>query len=96
MALKGMKTAKKMATPLLVLCEKDLSLGRALDRLKQKFQIDERMIEGLHKLYKFASDVSGIRHGNNKVPMEISFAEAKLMLLICSSLINYLSSFVKK
>jgi len=54
--------------------------------------IPESLKQVLHKLYGFASNEGGIRHGKKIGDMyNPSFAEAKLILAICTSIVNYLT-----
>jgi hypothetical protein len=54
-------------------------------------------VEGFARLYKFASDAQGIRHGfkPGEDPDALSIAEARLFVIICSEYIRYLSEFLK-
>lgn len=67
-----------------------LTLGKAADQLFSKIDVDEHLRDAIKNLYKYASDSNGIRHGNNKEKSEITFDEAKLILVICSAVINFL------
>jgi hypothetical protein len=62
------------------------TLGEALKDIK----IHPALKESLKKLYGFASDEGGIRHANKKKSNPISEHEAKLILVISHSIINYL------
>ncbi len=45
--------------------------------------------EGLLKLYRYASDEQGIRHPILEKD-NVTFYDAKFMLVLCSALVNYL------
>lgn len=48
---------------------------------------------GIAKLYGFAGDEAGIRHGTTKDPvMNITQADAKFFLVLCTGFINYINS----
>ena len=42
------------------------------------------------KLYGYASDKGGIRHAEGLFESDVTFEEAKFMLVSCSAFINYL------
>lgn len=69
-----------------------LTLGNAISQLSDKKIIDENLKTAIKSLYKYASETNGIRHGNNKDNGSVTFDDAKLILLICSSTINYFCS----
>lgn len=69
-----------------------LTLGKAADQLFSKIDIDEHLRDAIKSLYKYASDSNGIRHGNNKEKKNVGFDEAKLVLVLCSAVINFLFS----
>ena len=41
-------------------------------------------------LYGYASDEGGVRHGEGEVESTVTFEEAKLMMVTCSAIVNYL------
>ena len=71
-----------------------LTLTNALGQICDKIHIDINLKESIKNLYKYTNEVNGIRHGNNKNSDEISFDEAKYVLLICSATINYFSTLI--
>ena len=71
-----------------------LTLTNALGQICDKIHIDINLKESIKNLYKYTNEVNGIRHGNNKDSDEISFDEAKYVLLICSATINYFSTLI--
>jgi hypothetical protein len=68
------------------------TLGKALNRMENQKIIDlhPTLYEVGHKLYGYASDCGGIRHGESDPNCNVNFEDAKFMLLCCSSYINYL------
>ncbi len=70
--------------------KKKATLGDAIKALKDKgIHIHSAMIEAFSKLYGYASDEPGIRHGSidfTNAPAE----DAKFMLVSCSAFVNYL------
>ena len=71
------------------------TLGSLVSKLEQTYCIHPALTESIKKLYGFASDESGVRHGNNGAIHNVTFAEANLVLIICSGLINYFVSITK-
>jgi hypothetical protein len=71
--------------------EPKLELGKALKLLEQKggFSIHAALREGFSKLYGWTSDDQGIRHALMDEP-NLTFHDAKYMLVSCSAFINYL------
>ena len=61
-------------------------LGKALD----KFDLHPALREGIKKLYGYASDEKGIRHGGTKLS-DVKETEAELMLTICASVMVFLA-----
>ena len=44
------------------------------------------------KLYSYTNDKGGVRHADGLFVSEVSFEEAKFMLVSCSAFVNYLIS----
>ncbi len=65
------------------------TLTKMINVIEQKKKIHAALIEAIKKLYGFASDERGVRHSGIKESNEVGFDEAKLVLVICSSLMNY-------
>ena len=76
----------------IVLNTSGLTLSNAVEQLSQKVEIDGDLKASIKSMYNFASNVNGVRHGNNKNNDNITFDEAKLVLLFCSSTVNYFCS----
>ena len=86
----------------IIIDDEGATLSEALNEMKNKKIIDLHNLhpalnEGLNKLYEFgyklygyASDYGGIRHGKSDPNCNVNFEDAKFMLLCCSSYINYL------
>jgi hypothetical protein len=69
------------------------TLGQALKALKEKgFNIHPSLESALTKLYGYTSDKGGIRHSEGMFESDVSFEEAKYMLVTCSAFLNYLIS----
>lgn len=64
-------------------------LSATIKFIGQKKKLHPALVSAITKLYGFASDEPGVRHENNKEESDINFEEAKLILVICSGLINY-------
>lgn len=69
------------------------TLGDALKRLKDNgCPIHSAMEGGFAKLYGYTSDQGGIRHAEGMFESNVTFDEAKYMLISCSAFVNYLIS----
>jgi len=66
-------------------------LGEALNQIERegKIEIHTALKQAYSKIYGFASDAAGIRHGWSD-ELTLDFADAKYMLVSCSAFINYL------
>ncbi|NCC88081.1 MAG: hypothetical protein EOM05_09500 [Clostridia bacterium] len=74
------------------------TLGSALDYMKSKDIIDINgdFKSGLEKIYCYTNDSkTGIRHALMDTGKEVTFEDAKFMLVMCSAFVNYISAKVK-
>lgn len=68
------------------------SLGDALDELAKKgFPLHPALRGAFNKLYGYASDADGIRHGSI-APSEVDQSLSQFMLIACSAFINFLKT----
>jgi hypothetical protein len=74
----------------IILKTEGVTLGKAMEQILAKAEIDEHLRDTIKSIYKYASNSNGIRHGNNKEKKTVSFEEAKFILVLCSATINYL------
>lgn len=79
------------------LCKKitgdnNATLGRALSKIQANDPkpVDPNLEEAIRKLYNFSSDASGVRHSHAEGKTQVGFDEAKFMVVICSTIVNYL------
>ena len=73
------------------------TLGEALKQLEsQGLAIHPSLKQAFLKLYGYASDQGGIRHAEGMFESDVTFEEAKFMLVSCSAFINYLISEIGK
>jgi len=74
------------------------TLGRALNKLESKgLNLNGQLKSGFDKIYAYTNDKdNGIRHAIVTAPIEPDFADAKYMLISCSSFINYLVTKAEK
>lgn len=80
-AISAVESAFKIINP------KAKTLGDALKALQKQGVVKHvRLIETIDKLYGFANET--VRHGQRENP-EITQAEAKLILVTCSAIVNY-------
>lgn len=66
------------------------TLGETLRELEKKQQLNGQLKAAFEKLYAYTNNQGGIRHANPIVASEVSFAEAKFMLISCCAFVNYL------
>ena len=65
-------------------------MGDALKRLEEEKKIHPALKGAFTKLYGYTSDEGGIRHAEGLLESDVTFEEAKFMLVTCSAFINYL------
>ncbi|MEO0266927.1 MAG: hypothetical protein ABIN23_04470 [candidate division WOR-3 bacterium] len=63
-----------------------------LSDLVEELNIHKALKEAIKKLYGWASDEGGIRHGEKPISSQIKQEDACFALVICSSIINYIIS----
>ena len=73
----------------LLLKDDSMTLGKAIPRLRTKYELHPTLMESLNKLYGYTSDEAGIRHGSAQ-ESNLSYIDAKFMLVACTNFINYL------
>lgn len=66
------------------------TLGDALNLLEKKEKLNGQLKSGFEKLYAYTNSADGIRHGNGLFAENVTFEEAKFMLVTCCAFINYL------
>lgn len=67
------------------------TLGEALKKLEEHgVKIHEAMKKSFSSLYGYTSDEGGIRHCEGMLESNVTFEEAKFMLVSCSAFVNYL------
>lgn len=70
---------------------KKATLNDALKELEKKGTIIHPALnQAFQKLYAYTSDQGGIRHSDGMFESNVTFEEAKFMLVSCSAFINYL------
>ncbi|ATO18961.1 hypothetical protein BS636_04450 [Acinetobacter sp. LoGeW2-3] len=65
------------------------SLGQALKIIETKYGLHEALKKSLSQLYGYTSDGDGIRHAMLE-ESNLSYIDAKFMLVACTNFINYL------
>lgn len=69
------------------------TLGKALKRLKDNgLDIHPSLEMAFSKLYGYTCDKDGVRHAEGMFESEVTFEEAKFMLVSCSAFVNYLTA----
>ncbi|PWL32953.1 MAG: hypothetical protein DCO96_00960 [Fluviicola sp. XM-24bin1] len=76
--------------------DKKATLGVTLKKLETENKIHSALKTGFSALYGYTSDAGGIRHKLLEGDSEVSFDEAKFMLVTCSVFINFLISKASK
>lgn len=66
------------------------TLGDALKVLEKKRGLKGQLKSGFEKLYNYTNDKGGIRHAEGLFVSEVTFEEAKYMLVSCCAFVNYL------
>ena len=66
------------------------TLGEALKQMEKQKRIHPALREAFSKLYGYTTDQGGIRHAEGLFESNVTFEEAKFMLVICSTFINYI------
>lgn len=66
------------------------TLGGALNVLQAKIGLHPALKASLSTLYGFSSDKGGIRHAMSE-PSNVSFSDAKFMLIVCSAFVNFIA-----
>ena len=71
--------------------KKNATLGEALKILESKCNLKGQLKSAFEKLYTYTNnDKGGIRHAEGLFVSDVSFEEAKFMLVSCSAFVNYL------
>jgi hypothetical protein len=65
------------------------TLGQALKEIEKIVALHPSLRSAFDKLYGYTSDAEGIRHALLEEP-NLSFEDAKFMLVSCSAFVNYL------
>lgn len=68
------------------------TLGDALKVLGKKYDLNPQLKVAFEKLFAYTNDQGGIRHADGLFTSEVTFEEAKFMLVSCSAFVNYLIS----
>ena len=69
------------------------TLGQALKRLEDNgLVIHSALKNAFSNLYGYTSDEGGVRHANGMFESDVTFEEAKFMLVSCSAFVNYLTA----
>ena len=75
----------------IIVNQKKGTLGDALKDLKKNgLKIHGSLEAAFSKLYGYTNDEKGIRHAEGMFENDVTFEEAKFMLVSCSAFVNYL------
>lgn len=73
--------------------QKKSSLDDALKNLQKKgVKIHPQLESAFSKLYAYTNSEKGIRHANGMFESDVTFEEAKFMLVSCSAFVNYMTA----
>lgn len=71
------------------------TLGEAIKVIEKNFKLHKALKSAFSSLYGYTSDSSGIRHSLLEDDVEVTFEDAKFMIVSCSAFINYLNEKIK-
>ena len=75
----------------IILGNDNVDLSGALKKLKDKgIELHPALLQAIEKLYAYAGDKGGVRHSEKTIESNVSFEEAKLILVTSCALVNYL------
>lgn len=75
----------------IIVGDEKATLGEAIKKLKGKgVKFHQALEKSFSMLFGYTSDEGGIRHAERLFVSEVSFEEAKFMLVSCSAFVNYL------
>lgn len=69
--------------------DNSITLGKAIPKLRSKYNLHPTLMESLNKLYGYSSDEDEVRHGSPN-SSTVTYIDAKFMLVACTNFINYL------
>ncbi|MBD0257397.1 MAG: hypothetical protein ICV83_16890 [Cytophagales bacterium] len=75
---------------IIIVGDKNATLGKALSIIERKYKMHNALKSAFSSLYGYTSDSGGIRHSLLEDDIEVTFEDAKFMLVSCSAFINYL------
>lgn len=74
-----------------ILGNDSVDLNGAVKKLKDKgIELHPALSQAIEKLYAYAGDKGGVRHSEKSVESNVSFEEAKLILVTSCALVNFL------
>lgn len=79
----------------LITKNKKTTLGQALNEIEKKIALHHDLIKAFKHLYWYTSDADGIRHALLG-ETNLTFEDAKFMLVSCSAFVNYLIAKTSK
>ena len=81
-----------------IICKDDkATLGKTLNKLEENgIKLHKSLKEAFSKLYGYTSDEGGIRHAEGTFESNVSFEDAKFMLVTCCAFVNYLMGVYSK
>lgn len=83
-AISAVESAAKVAVN-----DENATLGKALGMLGEERKLHPALVEGWKKIYGFASDEGGLRHGATTDHVNLDFALAKYLVVSCAAFVNY-------
>lgn len=74
----------------IIIGENKATLGQALKKIEEKYQLHPALREAFSKMYGYTSDKDGIRHALLETGDNPCYEDALYMLITCSAFTNYL------
>ena len=74
----------------IIIAGEGATLGDALKILGKKQKINNQLKVAFEKLYSYTNSEGGIRHAEGLFESDVSFEEAKFMLVSCCAFVNYM------
>lgn len=68
--------------------------SEAIKQIKEEYRLHPAQADGLGKIYAYTSDADGIRH-SLKDKTDVTEADARFLIVICSAFTNYLISLAE-
>lgn len=68
------------------------TIANAIKVLKNKTDLHQTFFDGIEKLYGWTNAEGGVRHGSVEINYNVTEAEARFMIVVSASYLNYIST----